>query len=194
MKPSATNSAEPNRWAVLARVIRPQGLRGEVLAEVLTTFPEKFAERRRLFLLRDANDATGREVHLDEHRFPPGRNAGRIVLKFAGVDSIEAAESLAGMEVAVPWDERATPEEDEYFLGDLVGCAVFDGEREVGVVEDVDTASTSAPLLVVRAANGEEHMLPLAKAFLKEVNTQEKRIRMALPEGLLAINRREKAE
>src|SRR5436305_15058746 len=43
----------PGRWVWLARIRRPQGRKGEVLAEILTDFPQKFAERRQLWLLRE---------------------------------------------------------------------------------------------------------------------------------------------
>ena len=37
-------------WVLLARIVRPQGRRGEVLADIFTDFPEHFTERKRLFL------------------------------------------------------------------------------------------------------------------------------------------------
>ena len=85
----------PNdEWVWLARIRRPQGRKGEVFADILTDFPDKFAERRRLWLL--AKDAsTPREVELAHHWL----HKGGVVLHFAGVDSISDAETLAGMVV-----------------------------------------------------------------------------------------------
>src|SRR5690349_5178815 len=95
-------------WVWLARVKRTQGRKGEVFAEILTDFPEKFAERRRLWLLRDpdvklkSDVDDPREVELVHHWL----HKGGVVLHFAGVDSISAAEELAGMIVAIPREER----------------------------------------------------------------------------------------
>ena len=43
-------------WVWLARIRRPQGRKGEVFAEILTDFPEKFAERKQLWLLTPEQD------------------------------------------------------------------------------------------------------------------------------------------
>ena len=51
---------------------------------------------------------------------------GGVVLHFAGVDSISAAETLAGLIVAIPRAERAALAEDEVYIGDLIGCTLVD--------------------------------------------------------------------
>jgi 16S rRNA processing protein RimM len=169
----------------LAHLLRPQGRKGELLAELLTDFPEKF---------------TGRIVHLGETEYtvesyflPTGRNAGRVVLKFANVDSINDAEKLNGLDVTIPQEERAPLEEDEAYISEVVGCTVFDGEREVGIVEEVEAPAGSvtldlASMLVVRSANGDEYLIPFVKAYIVSIDTAAKRIVMRLPEGLLEIN------
>ena len=123
-------------WVWLALIKRTQGRKGEVFAEILTDFPEKFAERRRLWLLRSATAASGnatskagdensREVELVHHWL----HKGGIVLHFAGVDSISAAEELAGQIVAIPQEERAKLNADEVYIGDLIGCVLVDVTR-----------------------------------------------------------------
>src|ERR1700678_1975483 len=77
-------------WVLLARIVRPQGRHGEVLADIFTDFPEHFAERKRLFLRPpmgaqlDAMRDTIRETRVETHWL----HKGRVVLKFAQVDSI----------------------------------------------------------------------------------------------------------
>jgi 16S rRNA processing protein RimM len=177
------------QWAWLARIRRTQGRKGEVFADVLTDFPEKFAERRRLWLLsQSANAASPREVELIAH-WP---HKGGIVLHFAGIDSISAAETLIGMAVAIPQSERAQLSEGEAYIGDLIGCTLVDvaGTEPivVGEIEDVDTAAGPAPLLVVRA-KATEVLVPFAKSYLRKLDVGAKRIEMALPEGLLDLNK-----
>lgn len=127
-----------------------------------------------------------------------GKNEGRIVLQFAGVDSISAAEALAGMDVLIPHEERTTLEEGAAYISDLIGCDVYNGPDLVGTVQDVQFATTpdgvrrleeAAPLLVVKSPNGDEILVPFAKAFLAAVDTAAKRIDMNLPKGLLDVNR-----
>jgi 16S rRNA processing protein RimM len=171
-------------WVILARLVRPQGRIGEVLADILTDFPERFAERKRLFLV--SSETSGepvREVALERHWL----HKGRVVLKFAGVDSISDAEALRGLLVAVPASERAELTDGSVYIGDLIGCGVFDvnAAKPVGVVADVDR---EAGLLEVKTPGGEEALVPFAKAYLVRMDVAGKRIEMRLPEGLLDIN------
>ncbi len=181
--------AAPENWVWLARIRRPQGRKGEVLAEILTDFPEKFAERQQLWLLKadSAALAAPREIELTNHWL----HKGGIVLHFAGVDSISAAEELKGLVVAVPQTERAPLAADETYIGDLIGCMLVDvaGAEAVtvGEIENVDRSGGAAPLLVVRSAHGEV-LIPLAKSYLRRIDLEGKRVEMALPEGLVDLN------
>jgi 16S rRNA processing protein RimM len=180
----------PFPFTILAEILRPQGRRGEVLCLLLTDFPEKFADRKNLFLL--AKDNTNpREIILEDFWMPQGSNAGRIVLKFSGCDSIDDAEKLARLLVSVPREERAALEQDQFFIGDLIGCELVTENVLIGRVEDVDTTGSASPLLVVRDSSGAEVLVPLVKAYLRKVDLVAKRIEMELPKGLVEINRRD---
>jgi 16S rRNA processing protein RimM len=179
-------------WAWLARLRRPQGRKGEIFAEVLTDFPEKFAERRELWLLTpdpspNKPAAAPRKVELVHHWL----HKGGIVLHFAGVDSISAAETLAGLIVAIPRTERAPLGEDEVYIGDLIGCTLFDvagaEPAVIGRIEDVDRTAGPVALLVIAGPHG-EILAPFAKSFLRSIDIAAKRVEMALPEGLVELN------
>ena len=94
---------QPEAWVWLARIRRVQGRKGEVLADLLTDFPEKFAERKRVWLiperLTSAEPRSGepREVEVKAHWLPKGGHSGDVVLHFSGVDSIEDAEKLRNL-------------------------------------------------------------------------------------------------
>ncbi len=180
-------------WAVLAHIVRPQGRHGEVLAELLTDFPERFAERKRLFLLRGAALAApaseASEARLESFRL----HQGRVVLKLAGVDSIEQAEALRGYDVAIPVAERAPLDQDSVYIADLIGSELVDwasGGRVIGTIVDVDRQSTAASaLLVVRTGPGQPELLvPFVKAYLRRMELENRRIEMELPAGLLDLN------
>jgi 16S rRNA processing protein RimM len=188
-------------WIVLAHLLRPQGRKGEVLAELFTDFPERFDEQRRVFLAApgfEGRGAEARPVDVVAFWLPVGKNEGRVVLQFAGIDTISDAESIAGKDVLVPRQERLPLDDESVYISELIGCTVFDGLLAVGVVEDVQFAMTAdgarrlddaAPLLVVRSLEADEILLPFAKAFLVRVDTEAKRIDMTLPEGLVEVNR-----
>jgi 16S rRNA processing protein RimM len=188
-------------WIVLAHLLRPQGRKGEVLAELFTDFPERFDEQRRVFLAApgfEGREAETRSVDVVAFWLPVGKNEGRVVLQFAGIDTISDAESIAGKDVLVPREERLPLDDESVYISELIGCTVFDGQLTVGVVEDVQFAMNAdggrrlddaAPLLVVRSLEADEILLPFAKAFLVRVDTEAKRIDMTLPEGLVEVNR-----
>jgi 16S rRNA processing protein RimM len=183
-------------FTLLASIVRTRGLRGELVCELLTDFPEKFAERKRLFLLSSIDVEAGRadrarEVKLEDSWMPTGKSAGRIVLKLAGCDSIEDAEKLLKMLVAIPREERAKLAEDEFFTSDLEGCEIVTSEGPLGRVASVDTATTGTALLVVKDAAGAEILVPWVKAYLVHVDIPAKRIEMALPPGLVDVNKSE---
>lgn len=172
-------------WAILAQLVRPQGRHGEIVADLLTDFPDRFASRRRLYLLASESDIMpAREVALEWHWL----HKGRVVLKFSGVDSITEAEALRGLFVAIPASERAPLSDDSVYVSELVGCEVVDvasSDAAIGVVKDLDR---DAGLLVVQPRKGGEVLIPFAKAYLVRIDPSTKRIEMRLPEGLLDIN------
>jgi len=172
-------------WVILARLVRPQGRHGEILADLLTDFPERFADRKRLYLVAsDTSSAPAREVILERH----WQHKGRIVLKFASVDSINVADALRGLLVAIPASERAALTDDSVYISDLIGCKVVDlasAPAAVGKVTDVDRETG---LLVIQPPRGQELLIPFAKAYLVKIDTAAKRIEMRLPAGLLDIN------
>ena len=185
-----THDVHDIEWVWLARIRRAQGRKGEVFAEILTDYPERFAERKRLWLLTETEAAASvpREVELVHHWL----HKGGVVLHFAGVDSISDAETLAGLMVALPRSERAALGEDEVYIGDLIGCTLVDVAADVpvtvGEIENVDRGAGPAPLLVVRAAQGEV-LVPFAKSYLRKIDLENRRVEMALPEGLIDLNR-----
>jgi 16S rRNA processing protein RimM len=185
------------RWVWLARIRKPQGRKGEVFAEILTDFPDKFKERRQLWLLAAPVSAglaaqAPRQVELLNHWL----HKGGVVLHFAGVDSITAAEALKGMTVAIPREERAAIGEDEVYVDDLIGCVlmdVTDAEAvRVGEIEDVDRSGGAAPLLVVQGAKGEV-LVPFTKSYLRKIDLAAKRVEMELPVGLVDLSEAEEA-
>jgi len=162
-------------------VLGPQGRRGEVAAELHTSFPERFTERRELVGL--APDGSRRQLQLEEHWF----HKGHVILKFAGVDNISDTERLAGMELQIPEQQRAELEAGAAYISDLVGCSVVDGDRSIGTISEVRFGAGEAPLLVVRRESGDEVLIPYAEAFLKNPALAARRIEMTLPEGLLEL-------
>ena len=168
----------------MARVLKPQGRHGEVAAELHTDFPERFAERKQLYAL--APDGTRREWELESHWL----HKGGVVLKFRGVDSISAAEELAGCEIQIPAEQRAQLEAGAEYVNDLVGCEVFEvsaSPRRLGKISGVLFGAGEAPLLEVKEESGRELLIPFAEAYVKRLDRSHKRLELVLPEGMLEL-------
>jgi 16S rRNA processing protein RimM len=173
-----------NEFITLARVVKTQGRRGEVAAEIYSDIPERFTVGMKLQGLPRDSDRSRRELEVEE-LWP---HKGLVVLKFAGVDSISDAETLIGCELQVPRSQRSDLQPGWNYVSDMIGCALLDDGREIGRVEDVQFGAGEAPLLIVRDAAAKLVEVPFAEAFLESIDIGQRQVRMKLPEGLLEVN------
>jgi 16S rRNA processing protein RimM len=175
----AGDSARDELIAV-AHAVRTRGLRGELVADLLTDFPERFEGLENLIAV--APDGKRMTLSLEEHWF----QSGRIILKFAGYDSVEDASALVGYEFAVTEAERVELEEDEFYDWELEGCRVESVEgEEIGRVREVLRTGGVEVLVVDNEATKREHLIPLAEEICVEIDVERKLIRVDTPEGLL---------
>ena len=166
---------------VVARVARTRGLRGEVVADLYTDFPERFEGLEQVVAI--APDSSRRSLQIEEHWF----HGNRIVFKFAGYDSIDAAKDLAGYQLAVPASERIELPEDHFYEWELAGCRVeaLDG-KVIGQVREV-MHTGGVEILVVAGDEGREFLIPMAHDICVEIDIEGKLIRVDPPEGLLDL-------
>lgn len=128
-------------------------------------------------------DGARRELQLEEFWF----HKGRVVLKFAGVESINDAEALIGCELQVPAEQRTPLPEGMAYVSDLVGSSLYDGSQLVGKISDVQAGAGEAQLLVVKVGT-RELLVPFAAEFVRTLDLPGKRLEMALPAGLLELD------
>jgi len=166
--------------AVVGRVARPHGLRGDVVVNPETDFvAERFRPGATVWMR-----SAGREEQLT---IGSARvQNGRPVVGFVGLSSIEAAERLAGLELRVPEEALQPLEPGQYYEHQLVGCSVSTADGPVGTVVRVDRGAGGSRL-VVEGARG-EILVPLAVDICVEIDVTGRRIRIEPPEGLLELN------
>lgn len=182
--------AAEQTWVHIARLIRPQGRHGEVLAEILSDFPDRFNKLRNAFLWRGNNRQVA-PILLENSWL----HKGKVVLKFVQVDSITAAEALRGADLVISATERMQLQPDEVYISDLIGCECVDvsvkEERAflvLGTIRDVVRQKHTADLLIVASADGIEYEIPFAKAYIVKIDVAGRRVEMSLPPGLLEVN------
>ena len=162
----------------VAKITKTRGLKGEVVCDILTDFPERFDDL--VDVIAVMPDGKRRELKIERHFF----QNGRVVFGFAGFDSIELGETLRGAEICVPETDAIELEEDEFFDWQLAGCAVetIDGMSIGDVTELMRTGGTE--LLVVKG-DTKEYLIPFAEAICIEVDIEKRLIRVDPPDGLL---------
>jgi 16S rRNA processing protein RimM len=169
----------------VGRIVRPQGNRGEVVVESTTDFAgDRFQTGAVLHLRRheSADVETAQVTSSREH-------AGRWVVGLAGTGSIDAAETLRGLELRIPPQQLKGLATGQHYVHDLVGCRVetVDGEA-LGPVVKVQL-DAGVPLLIVEGARG-EILVPFTEEICRRVDTAAKVIAIAPPEGLVELNDR----
>jgi len=192
------------KFVAVARILRARGNKGEVAAELLTDFPERLPEIKNMFLGAESGARRGvvlREFWVDRN------HPGKAVFHFEGIDSINEAEKLRGLEVQIPFEQRAQVPSGSFFVTDLIGCSVFeiaataspmssspcslaDAPVLLGKVRDVyfpGEGQPGTPLLAVDTSRGEV-LVPLAEDICTMIEITARRIEVKLPEGLRGLN------
>ena len=189
---------------LVARIIRPRGNKGEVLAELFTDFPARLSSRLLIFLRQNQGEpqAIGLQNFWVDRNHPE-----HGIFHFEGCSSIDAAEKLRGYDVLIPVADRVKLPSGKYFVSDLIGCSVFENPvaepklsspacaiKEapclVGTVRDVffpGEGAAGTPLLEVETAVG-ELLVPLAEDICRRIDVAARRIDVTLPEGLSDLN------
>ena len=190
----------------MARILRARGNKGEVAAEILTDFSERLTRLKEVFVGHAASKVEPRRLAL-QSCWLSQNHRGQAVFHFEGVHSISEAEKFRGLEVLLPFEQRITLPAGQYFVSDLIGCAVFENPAALsvlssppcslaeapsllGTVRDVKFTGelqAGTPLLEVETSSG-EILIPLAVDICARIDTAARRIDVTLPEGLRDLN------
>lgn len=175
--------ADWNDFALVGRVARAHGIRGQVIVNPETDFIEaRFRPGAVVHLCRGGRVDRLRITTMRVHQ-------GRPIIGLEGVETMTDAETLAGLELRVPAEELEPLPPGVFYRHDLVGCRVeTSGGAQVGEVTSVEGEMGSSRL-VVRSPGGEV-LIPLAEAICVSIDTAARRIVVDPPEGLLDVNRR----
>lgn len=164
---------------LIGRVARPHGIRGHVIVNPETDFPDDRFKVGQVLLVGPADRTAEREIH--EVRF----HQGRPILALAGVQTIDEAELLAGADLWVPQATLEPLPQGTYYRHDLVGCEVRDtADGLVGRVTAVEGTLDRSYLVI----DGDV-MLPLVDGICLQVDMAARRIVVDPPEGLIALYR-----
>ncbi len=161
-------AAQPD-YLIVAQIVAPFGIKGEVKAEIWTDFPDRLADRATVLLGRE--DEEPRAYTLRGVRF----HQGQALLTFAECADRTTAESLRGLLVQIPHDEAVPPPEGAYYLHQIIGLEVWgtDGQP-YGRVADVLT-TPSNDVYVVQGEQG-QLLVPAGPDFVRQVDLNHGRL------------------
>ena len=169
-------TGEPD-YLVVGTLRRPHGLRGEILMDVRTDFPERLKG--------------GVTVFLGRHHEPAVISACRphargLLIHFQALDSREAAAAYCGRDVYVLTADRPRLPAGQYYHHELLGCDVVDEDRgSVGaLVEILQTGAND--VYVIKGASGRELLLPAIEGVVLEIDPSRHLIRVRTPDGIEA--------
>ncbi len=167
------------QWVAVALLGKTRGNRGELAALALSNKRERYEKLRAVYLF-SPEMPDGAMYEVESSWF----HDATLILKFRGVDSISDAEPLTGAEVRVPWAERVSLDEGEYFESDLVGCEVVERStgRSLGRVTEFQDAGGSGLLAVGNL------LIPFARRICVSIDPAARRIEVELPDGLKDLN------
>jgi len=166
---------------VIARIVKPRGIRGEVNCVIQTDFPERFAslESVTVWLPNEAR----LKLKIEDAWF----HNDRVILKFEGYDTMTAAQQLTGGRLVIADSELELLEDGQFFEHQVIGSDVITSDgRSIGRVKSV-MRTGGTDVLVLQTEEGLERMIPFADEICTEVDVSARRITVAPPDGLLDL-------
>ncbi|WP_293728357.1 ribosome maturation factor RimM [uncultured Phascolarctobacterium sp.] len=161
-----------NNQIVIGKIVAPHGVRGDIRILPLTEKPEQFLELDYLLL------ADGRRLTLKHARF----HKRMVLATVAEINSMNEAELLRGQEVLINSDDLPELEEGQFYVADLIGLPVYDEQgAQIGTFKDALTTGSN-DVYVIAVPGAKDILLPALKIYVKEINPEEKRIVVTLPE------------
>ena len=158
---------------IIGQIVNTHGIKGELKVKSSTDFVEERFEKNAHVYIDDHGQMIDMKVL--SHRF----HKGHILVTFQGYQDINRVEKYKGCFLYADKDLELL-DDDEYYVGDLIGCEVYQNEQKLGQVSDVQLYDHHN-ILVVKGK--QKIMIPYVEAFVKEVDIDQKRIDVTLIEG-----------
>jgi len=162
---------------LIGKILKPQGIKGEVKVEIITSFPEHFEELAEVYLDDSANSA----IEIEKSRFAKSF----VYIKFKNIQSRNDAETLKNKYLYIHESDLYPLEDDEFYHHQIIGLKVFSEEdRYIGKIIDVETYPEN-DMLIIKSEDKEIHLVPVVKEIIKNVDIESQKVTIKLLDGLL---------
>ena len=160
----------------IGHIDNTHALKGEMKVRNYSDNPKKFEEMKSILVL--VNDSY-EEYEIENVRY----QKEIVLLKLKNVDTIEQAEKLKGHSIFINRKDAKSLKPGEHYIADLLGAEVYEGDTLLGVLDDIFTAG-GADVYVIKQKGKDDLLLPALGSVILEVNVEEKKIKVAIPDGL----------
>ena len=162
---------------IVGRVLKPQGIKGEVKVEVITSFPEHFNNLNGLYIKKNEYEL----LEVESRRF----SKHFVLIKFKNIETRNDAESLRNEYLYIPEEELYSLGKDEFYNHQLIGLKVFSEEEDIiGEIVEVESYPEN-DVLIVKDSNKQEHLIPVVKDIIREIDVESQKVIIHVIEGLL---------
>lgn len=162
----------------IGHVIKTHGLKGEVQLFLDVDNPLEYQEMESMLVQQNNSLIPFFIEHLQI-------NASKTIAKFEEVDDVEQAKTLVACQLYLPLDILPDLKDGEYYLHQLVGMDLFDGDRLLGQVKELFEIGPQELISVIH--QGKEILIPIKDEIIKKVDIGNNRIDAEIPDGLIDI-------
>ncbi|WP_153720455.1 ribosome maturation factor RimM [Sporosarcina cascadiensis] len=169
-------------WYNVGKIVNTHGIRGEVRVMATTDFPdERFAVGSELAIFMPKSK-TPVMVKVVNHRKHKNFN----LLTFEGYPNINDVEKFRDGIVKVSERDLTELEENEFYYHEIIGCRVVTetGEEIGTVTEIIETGAND--VWTVTPEEGKPHYIPYIEQVVKEIDVDDKLVKIELMDGLLS--------
>jgi 16S rRNA processing protein RimM len=176
-----------SKYIIVGDVVRPHGIRGELVVDSHAESSAYFARGSTLRLSPPSDPGRGRDYVVRAAR----PHQGRILVTFENVPDRNMAETLRGLAVCVPSERLVPAGDDEVLLQDLFGLRVRlagagPNDPDLGVIEDIRDFG-GPEIWVIRDGKGREILFPATDDFVPDIDLDAGFVVIDPPPGLLDL-------
>ncbi len=177
--PGSPQAGEPGLYLVVGTLRRPHGIRGDLLFEIETNFPERLAPGTFVF-------CGEKKIRLKITRRRDNNKS--LILGFAGISNPEQASKYSNKVLYVSAEDRPPLPDGEYYHHTILGLTVQDETgTQLGIIREIIETGANDVYVVSpdSPAKNKEILIPALKEVILEVNLEKQFMRVHLLPGLL---------
>jgi len=163
---------------IIGRILGVHGIKGEIKVLPLTDDPERFFDLETIKISKDKNwmdyTITGQRLHKNN-----------VIIFLEGIKTRNDAEALMGQLIAIDRNLAVELNEDEFFIEDLLGLSVYNGDELLGKLTDV--MQTGGIDVYIITGGKKTYCVPARKVYFEDINVEEKRIKANIPQEILEL-------